>query len=96
MFQQYQQDMPAFEQFDPSGYDFQNIFNQYQQEMPSFAMPDLSGYLTQGDLASGLGSLPNYNAEIRALSDRMNALNSRFDNYQPPQNYSQPGLGLFT
>ena len=38
-----------FEQFDPSGYDFQNIFNQYQQEMPSFAMPDLSGYLTQVD-----------------------------------------------
>ena len=99
VFNQYQQEMPeipSYNAFNPTGYDWQNVFNQYQQDMPSFAMPDLSGYLTQGDLASGLGSLPNYNAEIRALSDRMNALNSRFDNYQPPQNYSQPGLGLFT
>ena len=96
VFNQYQQEMPSYNAFDPSGYDFQNIFNQYQQEMPSFAMPDLSGYLTQGDLTAGLGSLPNYNAQIRALSDRMNALNSRFDNYQPTQNYNQPGLGLFT
>jgi len=99
IFNQYQQEMPeipSYNAFNPTGYDWQNVFNQYQQDMPSFEMPDLSGYLTQGDLTAGLGSLPNYNAEIRALSDRMNALNARFDNYQPTQNYNQPGLGLFT
>ena len=30
------------------------------------------------------------------VKDRMNALNARFDNYQPTQNYNQQGLGLFT
>jgi len=104
IFNQYQQNIPEWETpeipsyapFDPTSYNWGNIFDQYQQNMPSFEAPDLSDYVTQGGLTAGLGSLPNYNAEIRALSDRMNALNARFDNYQPTQNYNQPGLGLFT
>ena len=45
-------DLPSYDRFDPSTYNWGDIFSQYQQDLPTYQQPDMSGYVRSSDVSS--------------------------------------------